>query len=78
MDKDLTIAQMQGKFKLSVIANVGHLIHEDDPQSTFNIMDDFITKFRIPGKVIDVKPIIGKLGGSNPKIVKYSEGDDYQ
>lgn len=29
MDKDLTIAQMQGKFKMVVVENVGHVIHED-------------------------------------------------
>lgn len=29
MDKELTIAQMQGKFKLVVLDNVGHVIHED-------------------------------------------------
>jgi len=29
MDKELTIAQMQGKFKLVVLDNVGHTIHED-------------------------------------------------
>jgi len=31
MDKELTIAHMQGKFKLSVLMNVGHAIQEDDP-----------------------------------------------
>lgn len=27
MDKELTIAQMQGKFKVAVIHNVGHSVH---------------------------------------------------
>ena len=71
MDKDLTIAQMQGKFKLRVIRNVGHIIHEDDANGAFEVIDDFITTFRIPAKMEDVKPIIGKLGSSNPKIIKY-------
>lgn len=31
MDKELTIAQMQGKFKLVVVDQVGHVIHEDKP-----------------------------------------------
>ncbi len=26
LDKDLTIAQMQGKFKLSILHNVGHSV----------------------------------------------------
>ena len=47
MDKDLTIAQMQGKFKLSVINNVGHIVHEDDPNETYKLIDDFIKTFRI-------------------------------
>ena len=29
MDKDLTIAHMQGKFKMVVVDNVGHVIQED-------------------------------------------------
>ena len=31
MDKELTIAHMQGKFKLVVVDNVGHVIQEDNP-----------------------------------------------
>lgn len=34
MDKDLTIAQMQGRFKLSVIYNTGHYMQEDDYVNT--------------------------------------------
>jgi protein phosphatase methylesterase 1 len=31
MDKDLTIAYMEGKFKMVVIEDVGHAIQEDKP-----------------------------------------------
>ncbi len=31
MDKDLTIAQMMGKFSLKVIHDCGHVIQEDQP-----------------------------------------------
>ncbi len=31
IDKDLTIAQMQGKYKLSILRNVGFIMHEDAP-----------------------------------------------
>jgi len=31
MDKDLTIAHMQGRFKMVVVDNVGHVIQEDRP-----------------------------------------------
>ncbi len=73
MDKELTIAQMQGKFKLCVINNVGHIVHEDNPKETYSIIDDFIKTFRIPGRIQDVKPIVGKLGNSSPSIKKYEE-----
>jgi hypothetical protein len=73
MDKDLTIAQMQGKFKLSVINNVGHIIQEDDPKSTYGVIDQFISTFRITGKLTELKPIIGKLGSQNPKNIKYDD-----
>lgn len=73
MDKDLTIAQMQGKFKLKVIRNVGHIIHEDDANGAYEVIEEFINTFRIPPLIADVKPIIGKLGSSNPKIIKYEQ-----
>jgi protein phosphatase methylesterase 1 len=75
MDKELTIAQMQGKFKLCVLNNVGHLIHEDNPSATFEIIENFINTFRIPSKMQDLKPIVGKLGSANPKIIKYEENN---
>ncbi len=74
MDKDLTIAQMQGKFKLNVINDVGHIVHEDNPQAAYNIIDSFITTFRIEGKLENIKAIKSKLGSSKPKeFVKYDE-----
>jgi protein phosphatase methylesterase 1 len=49
MDKELTIAQMQGKFKLIVYTTqVGHLIHEDDPDQTADNFLKFLKQFRIP------------------------------
>tara|TARA_B110000305_G_C19097968_1_gene473928 strand:- start:81 stop:620 length:540 start_codon:yes stop_codon:yes gene_type:complete len=33
MDKELTIAHMQGKFKMVVVDNVGHVIQEDRPDA---------------------------------------------
>ena len=67
------IAQMQGKFKLSVFSNVGHIIHEDNPKATYEMVDGFIKTFRIPGKIADIKPIVGKLGTSSPNFKKYEE-----
>ena len=74
MDKDLTIAQMQGKFQLSVVQNVGHLIHEDAPEKTLKIIEEFIHIFKISEKMTEMKPIIGKLGGVKAyEIVKYEQ-----
>ena len=66
MDKDLTIAQMQGKYKLSILRGVGHIIHEDKPEEVMKIIKDFITTFRITPKEEEMKPIIGKLGNQDP------------
>ena len=41
MDKDLTIAQMQGKYKLSIMRNVGHIMHEDKPDEAMKFIKDF-------------------------------------
>jgi len=42
MDKELTIAQMQGKFKLVVLDNVGHVIHEDQPRRVAEVFHQFL------------------------------------
>ena len=66
MDKDLTIAQMQGKYKLSILRGVGHIMHEDKPEDVMKVIKDFITTFRITPKEEEMKPIIGKLGNQDP------------
>ncbi len=48
MDKELTIAQMQGKFKLVVVDQVGHVIHEDQPKKVAQVFHEFLSQFRIP------------------------------
>uniref|UniRef100_A0A7S3CPL0 Protein phosphatase methylesterase 1 n=1 Tax=Strombidium rassoulzadegani TaxID=1082188 RepID=A0A7S3CPL0_9SPIT len=48
MDKELTIAHMQGKFKMVVIDNVGHVIQEDRPQEVASVFKQFLDKFHIP------------------------------
>ena len=51
MDKDLTIAHMQGKFKMVVVDNVGHVIQEDRPEAVAEIFMSFLEKFRINSQV---------------------------
>jgi len=41
LDKELMIGQMQGKFQLQVVNNVGHMIHEDDPAKLAEILVEF-------------------------------------
>ncbi|MDR3582336.1 MAG: alpha/beta fold hydrolase [Candidatus Pacebacteria bacterium] len=47
MDKELTIAQMQGKFKIEVVPEVGHVVQEDSPKRVAQSFINFITTFRI-------------------------------
>ena len=42
MDKELTIAQMQGKFKLVVLDQVGHCIQEDQPKMVADAFHSFL------------------------------------
>ncbi|KAF9002990.1 Alpha/Beta hydrolase protein [Cyathus striatus] len=41
LDKELMIGQMMGKFQLEVVGNVGHLVHEDDPTRTAELLVEF-------------------------------------
>jgi protein phosphatase methylesterase 1 len=78
MDKDLTIAQMQGKYKLSILRNVGHIMHEDAPDKVMGVIDDFIHTFRITPQLSEMIPVIGKLGNQNPEIpviIKYEKNN---
>ncbi len=47
MDKELCIAQMQGKFKLEVFSDVGHVIQEDSPTKLGKCFLSFVMTFRI-------------------------------
>eukprot|EP00039_Didymoeca_costata_P019463 m.337628 g.337628 ORF g.337628 m.337628 type:complete len:330 (-) comp18187_c0_seq1:82-1071(-) len=55
LDKPLTVAQMQGKFQLQVIENVGHQVHEDAPEKVADIITLFMTRHRFAKK--EGKPV---------------------
>lgn len=56
MDTELTVAQMQGKFKLNVSKNiVGHHVHEDDPKGTATFIKDFLKVFKIPLNTVQME-----------------------
>jgi protein phosphatase methylesterase 1 len=62
MDKELTIAQMQGKFKLVSMFDVGHTIHEDAPEELASKFKDFIQVFGINEKYNLKKTITNAAG----------------
>ncbi|KAI8088703.1 Alpha/Beta hydrolase protein [Halteromyces radiatus] len=45
LDKTLTIAQMQGKFQLTVLMDSGHFLQEDSPDTTAATLMDFWSRF---------------------------------
>lgn len=47
LDKELTIAQMQGKFKMEVVSDVGHVIQEDSPVKLAKQFLMFVSVFKI-------------------------------
>ncbi|CAG8463455.1 7206_t:CDS:2 [Ambispora leptoticha] len=44
LDKTLTIAQMQGKYQLHVMPEVGHMVQEDAPDRTATVLVDFFKR----------------------------------
>jgi len=50
MDKELTIAQMQGKFQMIIIEDCGHVIQEDQPAAVARAFRDLIHKLKVPEK----------------------------
>ncbi|CAH7683122.1 Alpha/Beta hydrolase protein [Phakopsora pachyrhizi] len=58
LDKDLIIGQMQGKYQLSVMASVGHCVHEDDPSKLAEIIITFARRNDTSGS----DEILARLG----------------
>lgn len=48
MDKDLTVAHMQGKYEMNVIADCGHVIQEDQPGKLVEKILEFLERRKIP------------------------------
>ncbi|KAF8544301.1 Alpha/Beta hydrolase protein [Trichophaea hybrida] len=66
LDKELMIGQMQGKYQLLVLPEVGHFVHEDAPEKTAGALVEFYRRndrstLVLPPKVGDMyKPAAGK------------------
>lgn len=75
MDKELTIAQMQGKFRLKVVYDVGHSVQEDNYIETARISYDLVKGFRIPINTADAQRLqeegVGKFHPGVPEDVKF-------
>jgi len=48
MDTELTVAHMQGKYEMRVIADCGHVIQEDQPEALCNLIKHLIERRKIP------------------------------
>ena len=72
MDKELTIAQMQGRFKVVVIHNVGHSVQEDDHKATARELYNLLKDFRIPMTLQEKaeKELVG-IAHFHPDLPKY-------
>lgn len=46
LDGPMTIGQMQGKFQMQVLPRVGHIIHEDDPDSVAQVVAAYLIRNR--------------------------------
>ena len=44
LDKPLTIGQISGRFQMIIMANVGHAMHEDDPDTFANHLLAFMKR----------------------------------
>lgn len=45
LDTELTIAQMQGKFQMTLLPKAGHAIQEDDPDSVATVLENFVGRY---------------------------------
>lgn len=65
MDKELSIAQMQGKFALTVVGDCGHVIQEDQPQKVVEGVQSWMQSLRIPA---DLEEQMFVMNASGKKI----------
>mmetsp|Transcript_3293 Transcript_3293/g.11942 ORF Transcript_3293/g.11942 Transcript_3293/m.11942 type:complete len:420 (+) Transcript_3293:119-1378(+) len=59
LDKQLTIAQMQGKFQLCLMPQAGHAIQEDQPQKVADTLYSFLNRYRLlDGQTLDLPAVL--------------------
>lgn len=62
LDKEMTIAQMQGKFKYEIIAASGHVVQEDNPKALAKSFRSFALTFHLHEKA-DHQDVITSASG---------------
>lgn len=67
LDNDLMVGQMQGRFQLEVMQEVGHFLHEDDPATLAATLVNFA---RRNTQILVLPPKIGQTAGK-PVEVKH-------
>ncbi|KJH48124.1 hydrolase, alpha/beta domain protein [Dictyocaulus viviparus] len=60
LDKDLTIAQMQGKFQTTILPKVGHAVQEDSPDRLADELARFAIRHKFAEAVPGSKPIASR------------------
>ncbi|KAL6725635.1 hypothetical protein Aduo_007674 [Ancylostoma duodenale] len=60
LDKDLTIAQMQGKFQNMILPKVGHAVHEDSPDRLADELARFAMRHRFAEAAPGAKPLAAR------------------
>ncbi|CAG7724794.1 unnamed protein product [Allacma fusca] len=58
LDRDLTVGQMQGKFQMNVISNVGHAVHEDSPEEVVEYVSAFLVRHKLVESKKDFHPVM--------------------
>ena len=62
LDTELTIAQMQGKFQMTLLPKAGHAIQEDDPDSVATVLENFVGRY-----VLNPRPTPPSFFNADPK-----------
>jgi len=57
LDKDLTVGQMQGKFQMQVLPQVGHTVHEDSPEKVAELIASFLVRNKFCSALDNFSPV---------------------
>merc|ERR1712087_538544 len=51
LDKEMTIAQMQGKFQIQMLSSSGHAVHEDQPHKITQKISSYLARFKLAEEI---------------------------